>query len=409
MKPQLVSLALLAGLSAALPSFAQTNPIPVVSAPTGGTVAVTPDYKLAPGDVVGVSVADWPGNSTPSAAITPDGLVSMPMLGQIKLAGKTVPQATALLTTKWKKYIIDPMVTVSLLQKHSQTVVFSGSLVRPGAMEYRPGMRIVEALAEAGGAISTANAGGGVPIADPVHVSVAHDDGTKQVLNLSSPETLAGTDMDILLQPGDVVTIPPQFGKINVVGEVRQPGVIPYREHITVFDAISATGGYNADSADLAHATILHNGVSSPINLEPMLRSGDMAANVTLAPGDQISIPEIKYRTVVFGDVARPGAFVYKAGYRISDALSSVSGPTQQADLGKINIIRTDKIHGTQMVRVDFNKFVLRGDPAGNPLIQPGDSLYIPDKHHNLSAQDILAGLSGVSTLAYTNRALQGR
>ena len=126
-----------------------------------------------------------------------------------------------------------------------------------------------------------------------------------------------------------------------------------------------------------------------------------MSANITLAPGDQLSIPKVAYRTVVFGDVARPGAFVWEPGYRISDALSSVSGPTGQADLSKINIIRKDNIHGTQMVRVNFNKFVLDGNPIGNPLIQPGDALYIPDKHHNFSPQDMLNALSGLGAVAY--------
>ena len=150
-----------------------------------------------------------------------------------------------------------------------------------------------------------------------------------------------------------------------------------------------------------------HNGRESPINLDPMLRHGDMAANITLAPGDQISIPEVGYRTVVFGDVARPGAFVYKPGYRISDALSSVSGPTGQADLGKINVIRKDSKGVTQMVRVDFNEFVLHGNPTGNPLIQPGDALYIPDKKRPLSFDQVVGVLGGVGSAAYGVNALK--
>ena len=417
LKKSQTAVALLAGLG--LPALAQstlaqtglppTPAAPISSSPVSYPPAVTPTYVIAPGDVISVNVADWPNDSTPQTTVAPDGTVSMPLVGQIPVAGQTVPQATQMLTAKWKKYIIDPSVTVALVQKHAQFVVFSGSVARPGGLEYRPGLRLVEALAEVGGFVITGSPAAGssttvglqTTVADPSHVTVTHENETQQVFNLTHLETLAGSASDILLEPGDSIYVPAQLGKIDVIGQVRQPGVIPYRENLTVFDAIADSGGYNDGTADLTQATLIHNGKSMPINLDPMLRHGDMAANITLAPGDQLSIPKVAYRTVVFGDVAKPGAFTWEPGYRISDALSSVYGPTGQADLSKINIIRTDKIHGTQLVRVNFNKFVLDGDKSGNPLIQPGDSLYIPNKHYNPTLGDLLGGLSGFGSAAY--------
>ena len=420
------SIMLLAGFGT-LPALAQTGlptqtGLPAASAPVAPLtvtpadttpISVTPDYRIAPGDVIGINIADWPNNST-QGTVASDGTVSMPLVHRVPVAGLTIDQATNLVTAKWKKYIIDPSVTVSLIQKHPQFVTFSGSVTRPGTLEYRPGLHLVEALAEIGGFVVTGTGAGSstgpgslTTIADPSHVTVTHADNTKEVLNLTHLDALAGTSSDIALEPGDIIFVPQQLGKINVVGQVKDPGVIPYRENLTVFDAISDSGGFIDGSSDLENAKITHNGITSPINLDPMLRKGDMHANLTLAPGDQISIPEIGYRTVVFGDVARPGAFIWKPGFRISDALSGVNGPTQQADLGKINVIRTDKIHGPQMVRVDFNKFVLHGDPTGNPLIQPGDALYIPDKKRPLSFDQVIGVLSGVGSAAYGVNALK--
>ena len=419
-KTQAVGAALFAGLAAAsalaaasvraqapLP-LAPTSPAVAPPAPSGP--AVTPTYVLAPGDVISVSIADWPVDSTPQTTVAPDGTISMPLVGQISVAGQTVPQVTQMLTTKWKKYIIDPAVTVSLVQKHAEFVVFSGSVNRPGGLPFRPGLHLMEALAEVGGFVvsgspaagSTTRVGLETTIADPSHVVVSHENAPQQVLNLTHPETLAGTSDDILLEPGDSVYVPAQLGKIDVVGQVHQPGVIPYRDNLTIFDAISDSGGYNDGTADLTQATLIHDGKTIPINLDPMLRHGDMSANITLAPGDQISIPEVAYHTVVFGDVARQGSFIYKPGYRIQDALTSVGGPTREADLSKINLIRTDPMHHTQrMVRVNFNDFLLHGKEDGNPVIQPGDALYIPDKHHTTSLQEIFSGLAGFGSAAY--------
>ena len=61
------------------------------------------------------------------------------------------------MTTRYKKYVIDPVVTVSLIQKHPQFVVFSGEVNRPGQLNYRPGMHLVEALAEVGGLVLNGN------------------------------------------------------------------------------------------------------------------------------------------------------------------------------------------------------------------------------------------------------------
>ena len=53
-------------------------------------------------------------------------------------------------------------------------------------------------------------------------------DARKRRSNVTShPENLSGTPTDILLAPGDVITVPQQLGKINVTGQVRSPGVIP--------------------------------------------------------------------------------------------------------------------------------------------------------------------------------------
>lgn len=414
-KTQIASLVLLTGLGAWLPALAQTTPPPQAAPQASVPLSVTPSYKLAAGDVVGVNVADFPTLTTQST-VAPDGTVTMPLLHQVSLTGLTLDQATSLLTTRLKRFVVEPVVTVSLLSKHSQIIVFSGSVNRPGPMEYRPGLHLLEALAEVGGFVLTGTPSAGsststglqTTIADPSHVTVTHADATKDTLNLTHPEQLAGSLVDIALAPGDIIYVPQQLGKINVVGQVRSPGVIPYRDNLTIFDAVSDSGGYSADTADLTNATFTHGGRVSPINLEPMLMHGDMAANIVMAPGDQISIPE-KVRTFVMGDVNRPGYYYYRAGDRVLDAISAVSGPSGQADLGKINVIHTDKVRRTsQMVRVNLNDYLLRNNPDGNPLIQPGDSLYIPDKKHNVSFSDIIATLSGAGSAVYGARALSG-
>ena len=392
MKLNAIPLMLLAGL-AVMPAGAQVAP-----APTTAPV-VAPNYRIDAGDVLGVDVVNFPNLSMPQTMVGPDGTISLPLLDQISVRGLTREQVKQMLAAKWRKYVINPAVNVFLIQKHAQTVVLNGYLNHTGTVDYRPDLHLLEAMAQMGGAL---------PTADSSKAVLTHADGTKQALDLSHPETKAGTDVDVLLQPGDVLYIPQQEGKVSVTGDgIKQPGSIYYKENLTLLDAISASGGINPDIADLPAATLTRGGVDKKIDLQALLRNGDPKADVLLASGDIINIPELHNRTYVTGDVAHQGWYYYKPGDRIQDALSS-AGLQPDADTGKINLIHTNKDKTvSQMVRVNFDDFQLRGNPAGNPPVQPGDSLYIPKKHEQFNANSILQVLGGVGAVANTGYLLQ--
>jgi len=393
MNPKILPLMLLAALAAA-PSGAQVMP-----AAASAAASATPGYQIAPGDVIGVSVVNFPNLTTSQAMVTPDGTISLPLLDQVSVTGLTQEQVTRLLVRKWRKYVINPSVTVSLVQKHAQTVVLNGYLTRTGVLDYKPGLHLLDALAQMGGAL---------PAADATRAVLTHPDGTKVPMDLSHPETKAGTEVDVVLQPGDILYMPQQEGKVSVTGDgIKQPGSMYYKENLTLLDAISASGGVNPDTADLPAATLTRNGADKKIDLQALLKAGDPKADVLLASGDIINIPELHNRTYVFGDVSRQGYYYYKLGDRILDALNS-AGVAPDADTGKINVIHTNKDKTfSQMVRVNADEFLLHGRIIGNPAVQPGDSLYIPRKHEQFNGNTILQVLGGVGAVANTSALLR--
>ena len=393
MNPKILPLMLLAALAAA-PSGAQVMPAAASTA-----ASATPGYQIAPGDVIGVSVVNFPNLTTSQAMVTPDGTISLPLLDQVSVTGLTQEQVTRLLVRKWRKYVINPSVTVSLVQKHAQTVVLNGYLTRTGVLDYKPGLHLLDALAQMGGAL---------PAADATRAVLTHPDGTKVPMDLSHPETKAGTEVDVVLQPGDILYMPQQEGKVSVTGDgIKQPGSMYYKENLTLLDAISASGGVNPDTADLPAATLTRNGADKKIDLQALLKAGDPKADVLLASGDIINIPELHNRTYVFGDVSRQGYYYYKLGDRILDALNS-AGVAPDADTGKINVIHTNKDKTfSQMVRVNADEFLLHGRIIGNPAVQPGDSLYIPRKHEQFNGNTILQVLGGVGAVANTSALLR--
>ena len=399
MKFEAIPLLLMAGLAVA-PVGAQVMPATPAPAPA---ITVAPNYKIAPSDVLSVSVINFPNLSSPQTMVGPDGTISVPLLDQVSVTGLTRNQISRLLTSKWRKYVINPVVNVSLVQKHAQTIILSGYLNHTGTIDYRsdPPLHLLEALAQMGGAL---------PTADSSKAVLTHADGTEVPLDLSHPETKAGTSVDLVLQPGDRLYIPQQEGKVSVTGDgIKQPGSIYFKENLTMLDAISASGGIITETADLPAATLTRHGADKKIDLQDLLRNGDPKADLMLEPGDVINIPELHNRVYIYGDVERQGFYNYKTHDRLTDAFAT-AGLLPDSDTAKINVIRVDK--GQKVARlthVNLDKFLHQGDYSGNPEVQPGDSLYIPKKGHVFKIEDVFAPLQAIGSVSYATRLLQGK
>lgn len=360
---------------------AQTLP-PSTSAP----------YLLGAEDVIAITVNNVPDISG-QVIVSPDGTIKLPgVLKEVySVTGKTTTEVEDMLTQKLAKYVVNPFVSVRLIEKRKQNVLIYGSVLRAGPLDYRRTLKAGDALAEAGG---------GNLVADLTQVVLTHVNGQKQILDLSHPEH-AGPDAQIPLVPDDTLYVPERKTVINVTGEVNRPGNFDWTEKLTVMDAITQAGGYKADSADLANATLTHaNGTEEPLNLDNYIRHGDLNVNVKLKPGDKIMIPEMHNRIYVFGAVgALAGSgYTYSSGDRVIDAIKGVGGPNSSADLSKVSVIRQDKSDKStaKVYTVNMDKFLKKGDAKGNILLEPGDVVYIPDKKKRMSTQDFMSTLTGV-------------
>jgi polysaccharide export outer membrane protein len=111
-------------------------------------------------------------------------------------------------------------------------------------------------------------------------------------------------------QPGDVIFIPEVETKFAVMGQVGRSGYFPFPEsgNITVIDALNLAGG--ATNGNTAQAGILRkvNGKPTviPVNIDQMLRKGDLSKNITLQPDDVLFIPAKSERKFNWTDILAP-------------------------------------------------------------------------------------------------------
>lgn len=85
------------------------------------------------------------------------------------------------------------------------------------------------------------------------------------------------------------------LSRVRVTGAVRQPVSIPYRQGMTVLDAVLAAGGVNEFAApDRSSLYRRSDGgtTSYAIRLDKIINDGDLSTNFPVAPGDIITVPE---------------------------------------------------------------------------------------------------------------------
>jgi polysaccharide biosynthesis/export protein len=113
-------------------------------------------YRLGPEDVISVSVFNQDRYSRSGIVIPPSGRISLSLIpGGVFVNGKTVDEVAAIITKRYDEYIIDPQVTVSLDKASSYRYSVIGDVGQPGIRLMNHRMTVTEAIAEAGGVLTT--------------------------------------------------------------------------------------------------------------------------------------------------------------------------------------------------------------------------------------------------------------
>jgi polysaccharide biosynthesis/export protein len=192
------SLCALALAFCAAPLFAANPPAPTAPAASGPPVEI---YTVKPGDVLSVAVWKEPDLQGP-VLVRPDGTFSFPLAGQIDARGRSVLELQQMLTDKLKKYISDPVVTVSISEVKGNKVYVLGQVNKPGEFIVNPRVDVMQALSMAGGTTAYAALGD--------IVILRRTESGQQSLPFHYADVARGRNLNqnIMLQAGDVVVVP---------------------------------------------------------------------------------------------------------------------------------------------------------------------------------------------------------
>jgi polysaccharide export outer membrane protein len=197
--------------------------------------------------------------------------------------------------------------------------------------------------------------------------------------------------------------------KAFVLGRVSKPGVVNFPGRGTLLEALALAGGIpdqNKDTSLTKCAIIRGNDIIIWIDLQDLLRNGNMALNAPVRNNDIIYIPEASDEMVyVLGEVITPGAIQLKAGMTVLKAIMLAGGMNRYANPEKVFVIRQQSVKG-DVVRIDLRTLLEHADFGQNFSLMPNDIVYISPSgmaKFNYALEKVLPSLQmlnlGVTTM----------
>jgi len=338
-------------------------------------------YKLQPTDVIMITVHNQ-SDLTTKARVTREGNITFPLLGEVQVQGLTLQELEQKLRVLLEKdYLVTAQVLVFIEEYHVRQITVSGEVKSPGKYDLpmeKP-LSIMQAIGMAGGFTQDG---------DVRNVSVMRlEDGVQKVMTVNTKDITVGgqKDKDIIMEPGDIVSVPRGFFQVSVLGEVYKPGKynLPQEKSITFLEAIAMAGGFTKD-ADVTKVRVMHvldgGKQSIVINTKDITDSGDKDKDIVLNPDDIISVPRGFFQVSVLGEVYKPGKYnlPQEKSITLLEAIAMAEGFTKDAEVTKVRVMRV-RDGGKQAIVINTKDITDSGDKDKDIVLNPDDIVYVPE------------------------------
>ncbi len=221
--------------------------LPLALAVAGRAQSKDPTYQIGPRDLIAVRV-DEDAKLNGDRRVAEDGTVNLPLLGDVKVAGKTTGEITATLKKLLEdKYMQRASVDVQVLEFRSRPISVIGAVKQPGNLGFSGRWTLLEALTAAGGLIEN-------------HGNVAYilrraDNGLSDQVTINLDDLMLRGDpkANLPIFSNDLINVPGTAElTIYCLGQVNRPGALVFKsnERMTVLAAIAHAGGLTDRAAN---------------------------------------------------------------------------------------------------------------------------------------------------------------
>ncbi len=288
---------------------------------------VLPPYRMGPGDKMKIYVYDEPELDTDVVIVKQDGTISYRLIGEVYVAGLTIPEVTTIIESKLKDYILFPKVSIIPFEARSASITLLGKVTYPGIFEIKGRMRILDALASAGGLALGYFQANSVELADLERTFMIREG---KILPIDFIELVQKGNMlyNIPILDRDYIYLPSAINReIYIIGEVNQEGHFFFQENMTAVQSITYAQGFKTSAQSTIY--VIRGNLSHPrlfkIDTKAILKG--KVRDFPLKPNDIVYIPkhpiakwnEVVYMALPSLQAVQSAWYIYDLSERIRD------------------------------------------------------------------------------------------
>jgi protein involved in polysaccharide export with SLBB domain len=330
-------------------------------------------YQLGPGDTLSIRVS-----SPVQAATTQDlkidgtGAIVVPGTTQrVILRGQTLTQATQTIRSVTRRYLRDAQVELALSELRTISIRILGEAIAPGTYEVPSIITVFNALYAAGGPTDNGSFR---------NVELRRPGMAIKRLDLYRLLLKGDPSLDVSMQPGDTLFIPPAENRIAVKGEVKRPAMYELRTGESLRDALAFAGGARVTGVTQQVAVESVRPGQSRVLIDANLFGSAKANNPVLYDGDSIEIFSIRNLLTnvvsVEGAVDQPRSFAHSRGMRVADLVNLARGLTANAYTPRADLYRKNADGSLTLIPINLAE-ALRRSANDNVEVRVEDRLKV--------------------------------
>jgi polysaccharide export outer membrane protein len=236
-------------------------------------------------------VVDFSGRPEMQAKLVvgPDGRITLPLAGDLMVAGRTRPEAARAIETALGQYYANLSAQVTVSKYVSNRVVVLGAVEKPGAVAFEGTPTLLEALTRAG-----LGAGPGKMAEIPERCAIYRGDNQVVWVELKKLMESGNTMSDLRLRRDDVIYVPDNKERfVSVLGQVGHPGPVTLTSQTTLASVLATAGGTLPTAGAKPHIQIVDPGTgnSRMISMNDLLNPVK-SNEITLKPGEIVFVPQ---------------------------------------------------------------------------------------------------------------------
>ena len=387
------------------------------------------EYILDYGDVLKIQLIGSK-NSIESYEVLRNGVINIPDIGNISVAGLSLAQASSLIQAKVESLFIGTDAYISIDNMRDINVLVSGNAFNPWIYTMSGNSNPLQALVIAGGINDFGS------FRD---IKVKRNNKIIQTIDVYEYLIFGNAKKHIRLQSGDLIFVEKRHNLVTVDGAVKRPMIYELKNNETLDKAIMFANGLDVD-ADLKNIT-LDRIVGGKVT-RALVESIDELNNVSSIHKDVLNIRRFKFRNVsITGSVNNPGSYLMNEGETVYDLIIKAGGYSKNAypfggvfinqNAKEVNQLANDKLYrdlltlimnqssaspetdltplislasdlkdtdvsGRIQVELDLQK--LKSNPSLNTILQDGDEIIIPELVNHIY---IFGEISNQGTVLY--------